>query len=46
MMDDANRAMGPLRPTVSSEKKKQAEAAGKGDALAASLDGRAFGSRN
>jgi penicillin-binding protein 1A len=46
MMDDANRAMGPLRPTVSSDKKKQAEAPQKGDALAASLEGHAFGSRN
>jgi len=46
MMDDANRAMGPLRPTVSSDKKKRAEATGKGDALAASLEGHAFGSRN
>ena len=25
MMDDANRAMGPAQPTVSSEKKKQAQ---------------------
>jgi penicillin-binding protein 1A len=46
MMDDANRAMGPLRPTVSTYKKKQAEAPQKGDALAASLEGHAFGSRN
>ena len=46
MMDDANRAMGPLRPTVSTSKKKQAEAPQKGDALAAALEGHAFGSRN
>ena len=46
MMDDANRAMGPLRPTVSTNKKKQAEAVQKGDALAAALEGHAFGSRN
>lgn len=46
MMDDANRAMGPLRPTVSSNKKKQAEAPQKGDALASTLEGHAFGSRN
>jgi penicillin-binding protein 1A len=45
MMDDANRAMGPLRPTVSTGK-KQAEAPQKGDALAATLEGHAFGSRN
>jgi penicillin-binding protein 1A len=44
MMDDASRAMGPLRPTVSSDrKKKQAEAPKKGDALATALEGRAFG---
>jgi penicillin-binding protein 1A len=46
MMDDANRAMGPLPPTVSTNKKKQAEAAQKADALAAALEGHAFGSRN
>jgi len=46
MMDDANRAMGPLRPTVSTGKDKQAETPQKGDALAASLEGHAFGSRN
>jgi penicillin-binding protein 1A len=46
MMDDANHAMGPLRPTVSSGKDKQAEAPQKGDALAASLEGHAFGTRN
>jgi penicillin-binding protein 1A len=42
LMDDANRAMGPPRPTVSSEKKKKAEAPQKGDALTATLEGRAF----
>ncbi|HEY4980466.1 MAG TPA: transglycosylase domain-containing protein, partial [Pseudolabrys sp.] len=46
MMDDANRALGPVRPTVATEKKKQAEAPQKGDALAAALEGRAFGGRN
>jgi hypothetical protein len=46
MMDDANRAMGPLRPTVSTSKKKQAEVPRKGDALASALEGHAFGSRN
>jgi penicillin-binding protein 1A len=43
MMDDANRAMGPLPPTASSEKKKQVTAPQKGDALTAALEGRAFG---
>ena len=41
-----NRAMGPLRPTVYSNKKKQAEAPQKGDALTSTLEGHAFGSRN
>jgi len=45
MMDDANRRMGPV-PTVSTEKKKQAQSEPKGDALAVSLEGQAFGSRN
>jgi penicillin-binding protein 1A len=44
MMDDATRAMGPERPTVSSGKKKnEAEIPQKGDALTAALEGRAFG---
>jgi penicillin-binding protein 1A len=44
MMDDATRAMGPERPTVSSDKKKnQAGIPQKGDALTATLEGRAFG---
>jgi penicillin-binding protein 1A len=47
MMDDANRTMGPLRPSVSSNDiKKQAAAPEKGDALASALEGRAFGARN
>jgi penicillin-binding protein 1A len=49
MMDDANRALGPIapaRPTVSSGKGKQAQVPDKGDALAASLEGRALGNRN
>jgi penicillin-binding protein 1A len=46
MMDEANRAMGPLPSAVSSSKKKQAEDSQKGDALASSLEGHAFGSRN
>ena len=46
MMDDANRAMGPLRPTAATDRKKQAEAPQRGDALAISLEGHAFGSRN
>ena len=40
MMDDANRAMGPLPEAVSADKQKQA--ARKGDALASALEGRAF----
>ena len=49
MMDDANRALGPVapaRPTVSSGKGKQAQVPDNGDALAASLEGRAFGNHN
>lgn len=46
MMDDANRALGPAQPTVSTEKKKQAQSNQKADALAASLEGHAFGNRN
>jgi penicillin-binding protein 1A len=58
MMDDANRAMAPLRPTVSTDRKNQAQgapiepsigpsAASKtGDALASALEGHAFGTRN
>jgi penicillin-binding protein 1A len=49
MMDDANRALGPVaptRPTVSSGKGKQAHVPDKGDALAASLEERAFGNHN
>jgi penicillin-binding protein 1A len=46
MMDDASRAMGPPRPTASTNKKKQAEAPQNGDALAAALEGRAFGGQN
>jgi penicillin-binding protein 1A len=45
MMDDASRAMGPP-PTVSMDKKKQAQSDQKGDALTASLEGRSFGGRN
>jgi hypothetical protein len=54
MMDDANRAMAPLRPTVSSDRKNQAqgpltspsETPQKGHALASALEGQAFGGRN
>jgi penicillin-binding protein 1A len=49
MMDDANRALGPVapaRPTVSSGKDKQVQVPDKGKALAASLEERAFGNRN
>ena len=41
MMDDATRALGPL-PTVASETRKQAAVAGRGEALTAALEGRAF----
>jgi hypothetical protein len=45
MLDDANRALGPVPTTVSTEKKiqKQAGIPGKGDALAEALEGKAFG---
>ena len=46
MMDDANRAMGPLPSAVSASKKKQATVPDKSDALATALEGHAFGSRN
>jgi len=48
LMDDANRALGPpARPTVSTGKDKQAKAPpGASDALASSLEGHAFGTRN
>ncbi|MBI2716097.1 MAG: PBP1A family penicillin-binding protein [Rhizobiales bacterium] len=46
MMDDANRALGPVQPTVSTEKKRQAEGDQKGNALASALESRAFGGRN
>jgi penicillin-binding protein 1A len=46
MMDDANRAMGPLPSATSASKKKQAAIPDKGDALATALEGHAFGSRN
>jgi penicillin-binding protein 1A len=40
MMDAANRALGPPPPTVSADKQKQASK--EGDALASTLEGRAF----
>ncbi|HZQ12597.1 MAG TPA: PBP1A family penicillin-binding protein [Pseudolabrys sp.] len=43
MMDDANRALGPLPPTVSTDKERQAQAGKPGAALAADLEGQAFG---
>ena len=46
MMDNANRALGPLQPTVSTGKKKQAQSDQKGDTLAAALEGHAFGGGN
>jgi len=42
MMDDANRAMGPPPSTVSADKKNQAAIPKTGDALASTLEGRAF----
>jgi penicillin-binding protein 1A len=47
MMDDANRALGPTgRPAAADAAGKRAEAPGKRDALAVSLEGRAFGNHN
>jgi penicillin-binding protein 1A len=46
MMDDAQRALGPSIPTVSTDKKKQVSAAPKGDAIAAALEDRPLGGRN
>src|SRR6516162_4240095 len=46
LMDDANRALGPVRPTVSSGKDRQASAPETGDTFATSLEGRAFGNHN
>jgi hypothetical protein len=54
MMDDANRAMAPLRPTVSTDRKNQAEgslpspseAPQTAHALASALEGQAFSGRN
>ena len=46
MMDDANRAMPPLAPSVSStEPKVRAASAQPGDVLASELEGRSFGVR-
>lgn len=46
MMDDANQALGPAQPSVSTDKKKQAGDPQKSDALAAAMEVRPFGSRN
>lgn len=46
MLDDAQRALGPSIPTVSTDKKKQVSAPQKGDALAAALEDRPLGGRN
>ncbi|MDO8875143.1 MAG: PBP1A family penicillin-binding protein [Pseudolabrys sp.] len=50
MLDDSNRAMVPLRPTVSTDRKNQAlapEAPAKtGEALASALESQTLGSRN
>jgi penicillin-binding protein 1A len=43
MMDDANRALGPVPPTATTDKKKQAAQPEKPDALASALEGKAFG---
>jgi penicillin-binding protein 1A len=42
MMDDANRALGPLPPSASAIKERQAQV-GKNGALAVELEGKAFG---
>jgi penicillin-binding protein 1A len=46
LMDDANRALGPARPTVSSGKDRQAAVPQVEGAFASSLEGRPFGTRN
>jgi penicillin-binding protein 1A len=46
MMDDANRALGPVQPSVSTDKKKQASDPQKSDAMAAAMEIRPVGSRN
>jgi penicillin-binding protein 1A len=46
LMDDANRALGPVPPTVSTDKKKQAADPQRGDALAAATEVRPSGIRN
>lgn len=43
MLEEANRALGPAQPTVSTEKKKQVSASEKPDAVASALEGKAFG---
>jgi hypothetical protein len=46
MMDEANRAMGPVPAAVSASKRKQAGLPDQGDALATALEGHAFGVQN
>jgi penicillin-binding protein 1A len=48
LLDDANRALGPMPPTVSTEKKKQVSVPppDNGEALTAALEGQALGGRN
>ena len=46
MMDDANRALGPVPSAVSGDRKKQAADPQKGDAIAAATEIRPSGSRN
>jgi penicillin-binding protein 1A len=43
MMDDANRALGPLPPSASATQERQAQAGSKNGALAVELEGKAFG---
>ncbi|MFN3656684.1 MAG: transglycosylase domain-containing protein [Pseudolabrys sp.] len=43
LLEEANRALSPVRPSVSSDQKKQAAAPGKPDALVSTLEGRTFG---
>jgi penicillin-binding protein 1A len=46
LMDDANRALEPVPPSAAGEIKKRAQSQEQGDALTATLEGHAFGTRN
>jgi penicillin-binding protein 1A len=46
LMDDANRALGPVPSTVSNDRKKQATDQQKGDAVAAATEPRPAGGPN